>query len=109
MIGSQVYLVGAGPFIKVGLSKDVTSRMRHWSVGCPYPTEIVWLSIRMERIHAESLERKIQDKLKDYWVKGEWFRVKDHIAIKVAKKIEAPYDLNSGYYDIPKVEREALS
>ena len=98
MIGSQVYLVGAGPFIKVGLSKDVTSRMRHWSVGCPYPTEIVWLSIRMDRQWAKNLERRIQDKLKDHWVKGEWFRVDDSVAVKEATEAEGRYNINSSFY-----------
>lgn len=83
-----VYIITAGPFIKVGVAKNIDQRLNDLQVGCPLQYELVWTSDRNRRTFAEILENAIHAKLNMHRVRGEWFDANPIWAIKLAKETQ---------------------
>lgn len=73
--GFSLYVLRAGEFYKVGLSKNIERRIKDLQTGCPLPIELVELyQVRLrgdER--AYRLESLVHKSLKEYQTIGEWF------------------------------------
>jgi hypothetical protein len=91
MHNSQVYIITAGPFIKVGMTKDIDQRLIDLQVGCPFQQELVWMSGRRTRFNAHAIELLVHARISMNHVRGEWFDTNPHWAIGLAKKIEKDY------------------
>ena len=85
---TQVYIVTAGPYIKIGFTSKVGQRLRDLQVGCPMQYELVWLSELTKKPIAEMLENKIHARFHYQKVRGEWFDTNPIWAIKQAKEME---------------------
>ena len=86
---AQAYIMVAGPFIKVGMTNNIENRMKAIDTACPYPLQVIWLSGWMLICDARNLELNIQDRLREYCVKGEWFKVNHPTAIKTAEDMKS--------------------
>lgn len=82
-----VYVIGVdiqnGPQ-KIGVARDVDRRIGHIQIGCPLPLVINY-RLRMDRDSAFQTERQAHNLLKDYRMKGEWFKVTPEMAAKVVR------------------------
>ena len=61
-------------FIKIGVAKDIQSRLDTMQTGCPYRLELL-ASIRcISRGQAYEMERKLHILFKKHRIRGEWFK-----------------------------------
>ena len=67
-----VYLLRAGHFHKIGVASNVGHRLDMLQCGCPYTLEVhhVWPSKQ-----PYALEAALHWRLRDYRVRGEWFKL----------------------------------
>lgn len=72
-----VYLLQAGPFIKIGISSNVDRRATSIRTGFPYRVDIIK---RWQTPFAREIEGTAHELLKDYWQSGEWFTVPPRVA-----------------------------
>ena len=70
---TQVYIITAGPYIKIGHSNNTGQRFNDLQVGCPLQFELVWLSEMTKKPIAEMLETRIHGRFDFQKVRGEWF------------------------------------
>lgn len=69
-----VYLLAGGPFVKIGVARDVQQRMANLRPGCPY--ELRAVSVRtVPAPLAYQIERKVHHHLADFRAYGEWFQL----------------------------------
>lgn len=81
MSGCSVYMF-RGPvdehtegFFKIGISKNVGSRLNELKTGCPFPL-VVGFELRMpDRPTALLIETRIHDCLAQWRMEGEWFHM----------------------------------
>ena len=85
---TQVYIITAGPYIKIGHSNNTGQRFNDLQVGCPLQFELVWLSEMTKKPIAEMLETRIHGRFDFQKVRGEWFDTNPIWAIKIAKEME---------------------
>lgn len=78
-----VYFIGAGPFIKIGYTRDVTRRMIQLCTGCPYPIELLGTISG-----ASGTEAKLHDRFAAHRAHGEWF----HRHVEILNFIREPID-----------------
>ena len=64
-------------FFKVGMSKKPFKRYETFRVASPY--ELVLHTIMSTDDEADTLEKRIHEKLSDYHWRGEWFNVPEQI------------------------------
>lgn len=95
--------------IKVGVSKDVQKRLDTFRTGNDCQLELVYRS--MVCSNAFNLESQVHEYFKEYHVRGEWFRVKEHEVIRFLECSNYLLKANSidvtGKGILPAVEKEA--
>lgn len=73
----NVYVIRAGDFIKIGVAKDVATRLKTMQTGCPYLLEII-RTIPCARPFP--FEHRLKAYLHAHHYRGEWFEgVTDHV------------------------------
>lgn len=73
-----VYIMKAGPYVKIGRAKNVKRRAAAIQTGCPVPLRIMFYG----RFYSASLvERAVHAALVRHIMHGEWFRVSAKVAI----------------------------
>lgn len=90
-----VYAVRAGDQLKVGLTGDLTKRLRHLQTGTGHTLEVVG---HWEECDAARVEARMHDALAPYRLVGEWFACSDalaHVAHRYAEL--AALDPNETY------------
>lgn len=91
---SFVYVIGAKDHpVKIGFSKDVSSRLATIQTGCPTAL-CVYAHFEVPAHLAQTVERHAHEFLKAKRLKGEWFDVtggeaQDAVAMSVAEVIQA--------------------
>lgn len=72
---SKVYFLRDGQFIKIGISKNPSMRIRNLQVGNPRPIEVVrvWDCYDEMGLDAYKAEKTLHNELKDVRQCGEWF------------------------------------
>lgn len=76
-----VYIISCGPFVKVGFSFDVESRISALQLSSPYSLDLEYLSNARSLMDSRDLERRIHNTLDACRVRGEWFSCPVTIAI----------------------------
>ena len=74
-----IYVLAAGPFVKVGVATDVGKRIAGLRSGCPYPIRVVSLHPAPALI-IHQVERRIHKALAASQAEGEWFGVSADVA-----------------------------
>jgi len=72
-ITTRLYLFKAGPFFKIGFSRDVKARLRTIASNCPLPVELV--CSLPEGLSSKETERRLHKRFRTKRVRGEWFRL----------------------------------
>lgn len=67
-----VYIMRAGGRYKIGVSRDVESRLRSIATASPFPVSLVYAE---QSPDPYGLERDIHQRLADHRVHGEWFEL----------------------------------
>jgi hypothetical protein len=62
----------AGP-VKVGISNNVSARLRGLQTACPYPLQLVHAFLAPDRTIAKSVESAFHHVLREHRTSGEWF------------------------------------
>lgn len=79
---SHIYIVSAGPFVKIGKANDVDKRIASMQTGSPYEIEFIHSSeVPLECAH--DVEREAHSALSEYRFRGEWFMVEPAVAVEV--------------------------
>lgn len=74
-IGPGVYVIQSGDLFKIGLTKDLKSRLIALQIGSTNKLEIVkWLPRHTFR-EAKALERELHRKFDAVFIRGEWFKL----------------------------------
>lgn len=81
----DVYILKAGPFIKVGISSALTSRLSVIQTGCPYPVELVRTIIGGGGRYLEGI---LHQQLSEHHSHGEWFHYNDATQ-EILKELDA--------------------
>lgn len=76
-----VYFVRAGSRVKIGFTKDISSRMNSLQTASAVDLNLV-LTMDGDR----NFEAEMHERFSDYWIKGEWFRWCKEISLFVAKE-----------------------
>lgn len=73
---TQVYAIQAGEEgpVKVGIAASAQTRARELQTGNPYKLRLIGYSV-VRKEWALQWERKVHERLKDYRMEGEWFRI----------------------------------
>ncbi len=74
LLSGQVYLLKAGPFYKIGKSKNAEKRIKQIKLQLPYPVEVVHVITTTEY---SSLERFYHRRFENKRTNGEWFLLTD--------------------------------
>lgn len=69
-----VYVVSAGPYVKVGLAENLAARVATIQNGCPLPVKVEHVCGPMPRLEARRLEQKCFRDLSASHERGEWYR-----------------------------------
>lgn len=77
--GMGVYVVRAGPFVKVGRSDDVRLRIADIQTHCPYECEPVGFIPTVSRQDAADTEYFLHHELARWRTHGEWFRAEPEL------------------------------
>lgn len=72
--GSSVYLIETGDHYKIGITKNVVSRLRNINRGVPTPAVLIAV-----RRGGRALEHRLHCALSAYRSQGEWFDKCDHV------------------------------
>lgn len=83
----KVYLIAAGPYVKLGNSHDPASRLSAIGTGCPEKPVLVCSSELMD--NAQKVERGLHDRLVNYRTHGEWFRLPENIKRSLEQTIRS--------------------
>lgn len=70
----MVYFLEAGPFVKIGYTNGIKTRLNDLQVGCPYKQRLLATLPGDER-----LEHQIHDLAEDYHARAEWFHHKGRL------------------------------
>jgi hypothetical protein len=70
-----LYVIGDGRDFKIGISKDVASRLSVLQVGNPQKLYVVFVGGKHTEMIARSMEKWMHKHLEEYSVRGEWFHV----------------------------------
>lgn len=68
--GRDLYLIGCGPFVKIGTTNDLTERLRTIQSGNPFD-----LVVEYYGIGEGNMEEYWHSEFKDKHHKGEWYRL----------------------------------
>lgn len=82
-IRTKIYLInatGTGRF-KVGQARDVAIRLQALNCGSPFPLDLVY-AVQVRNTDAYRIEFRLHQVLRQYQVRGEWF--------KLPKKLSTP-------------------
>jgi hypothetical protein len=74
------YVVIAGPFFKIGRTKDVTRRIAQLSIQLPFPIQLFKV---INTDDAKTLEAMMHRKFAEFRVNGEWFELDRDSAINL--------------------------
>jgi hypothetical protein len=77
-----VYVISAGEHQKIGITKDISSRLQALQTGCPRLLEVAFASAVP---HARHVEREAHALLKKFHLCGEWFDVAVDVAIAAVR------------------------
>lgn len=73
---SWVYFIKSGPFIKIGVSDNVSARLDNLQTASPYKLKLVAKIGCIDRTNAFNTEKKIHSLIKSFRLNGEWFHSK---------------------------------
>ena len=74
-LNTFVYVIQAGPYTKIGVSKDPHKRLTALKTGCPHSASVISVSPLMTLEDAYSTESKAHKALRHYRTNGEWFKL----------------------------------
>lgn len=93
-LGHWIYGISDGEAIKVGYAMDIEARLRDLQVGNPRELVVVyrfrvrqWKKAHAEIVSAKNWERWHHKKLREFRLRGEWFRAE---ALPVLMELNAP-------------------
>ncbi|MCH8837633.1 MAG: GIY-YIG nuclease family protein [Candidatus Marinimicrobia bacterium] len=78
-------------FIKIGIAKDICTRLSELQVGNPFPVFYVWSSRSLHREDAHKIEKMLHHQFAHSRERGEWFKMNPEGAIKIAERLYASY------------------
>ena len=68
-----LYVLKAGPFIKIGVAKSITNRLKQVQTGNPYVVEVARTYVLNSEEKARAIEAALHAKYASYKAAGEWF------------------------------------
>jgi hypothetical protein len=80
---ASVYVIRADRWIKIGIAKDPSRRIKELVTGCPIKPEIAWQSRQVERSVAYRVEKMAHEHFHHAHSNGEWFELSADDAIAV--------------------------
>lgn len=90
-IGQQIYVIQARDIVKVGITSDITARLKSLRVANPYISEAAFISDRLP--DASRIEKLVHQELRQFQVTTsngpgrEWFRCTPRVAIKLTRAL----------------------
>lgn len=82
-VPSRVYVMAAGPYVKIGVSGDVAKRVGEVQNGCPLPVVLAYATDELPRRTALWLEKVAHRWFGDRRAAGEWFEMPAADVVKV--------------------------
>ena len=79
------YIVEAGPFVKIGYTGNLDSRLEALQTACPYEVSVLCLFPHMSEVTAREMELHFHKKFEHFRVRGEWF-VKRRVLARMRKE-----------------------
>ena len=82
-----VYVIEAGPYVKVGIAADIRTRLTVFQTHCPLQCRVAYSSEKMLRPKAREVEIACHEHLILNHVHGEWFEASAERAILFLKTL----------------------
>lgn len=77
-----VYLISDGKYIKIGITKDLQTRLRELQVANPNQLELICAIPLKSEKDARDLEERLHHEYDEFYIRGEWFDILKHIDIQ---------------------------
>lgn len=92
----SLYLIRAGNFVKIGVSKNIKSRLKTLQTSNPVELKLLAYTIGNDE-YDYIIESEIHEEFEDHRAKGEWFTLTKDQLINIVKKynFESDYDLEN--------------
>ena len=87
LFDSRLYVVQAGPHVKVGYTSKPKLRISELKHGNPLVAGYYFLS--EPSFWATDMEREVHRELDEYWVRGEWYLCGPDIAVETIRRVFA--------------------
>lgn len=101
-----LYFIQCGQFVKVGITTDIDKRVNALKAGNPYPLRVASV-VDIPSAFDRLVERRVHGALHVYAVGREWFRLKPHLARRVAMPIVRSAWLHAETISLPRIESDA--
>lgn len=85
-------------FIKVGVAKNPSQRLKQVQTGCPVTLKNIFSSSKTQ--HAFKIESEIHSIFAKYKTQGEWFAFKKHKANSIIKSIKAVIHFKTNDFEL---------
>jgi hypothetical protein len=83
---SMLYVIKAGPYVKIGRSKNLRRRIVEIQTHCPLKCEVIFCSkTGLDNWWERHLERELHKRFAKFWERGEWFNADVETVIKMAE------------------------
>lgn len=100
---TTLYFIQCGQFVKVGITTDIDKRLNALKAGNPYPLRVASV-VDIPSVFDRLVEKRIHGALYIYAVGREWFRLKPHLARRVAMPIIRSAWLHAETINIPHID-----
>ena len=85
--GYFLYFIKAGKFVKIGVAKDISRRIKELQTGNPHELQLIHAEWFTDKYAALDAEKKLHAHFRDIQTVGEWFE-----AMQVEFYINALHD-----------------
>ena len=86
-------------FIKIGLSKNIKSRMRNIQSGCPFLLTLHTAATFLSYKNAAAYEKKMHRRLEEFRVRGEWYSLEVSIIDDIEDEFRGINKANRGEFN----------
>ena len=80
--GTSIYVIQCCEYSKIGIAKNIKSRISSLQIGCPYELRVI---AKLGTSNARSDERRLHHLLRRFRTRGEWFKLSDSLIAHIVK------------------------
>ena len=84
-----LYVLRAGPFVKIGVAKSITNRLKQIQTGNPYAVEVVRTYVLSSEEKAKAAEAMLHTKYAKLKAAGEWFSMSSGMLEDIDNHVKA--------------------